>query len=172
MADPFFDIATISENMLLQIEEINTLRDSLQREFEWFASTGEIFTEGSPGSKKLLAKKRQQEILNSIKAVITRNHDLLDKVSGYIWKVEACCLVHGLDPYEIEYFTNKGKERIQQDLKDLINLKMVQAPGAFIPFIDFEKAAAAIVKNLEPRIHKFSDRPVLDWSGLNKQKQV
>jgi hypothetical protein len=164
--DSFEMLAKMSNNMLEIIAEVNILRDSLQKEFEYFAAHVDLFN--TVEAKKIEAKKRQQLFVEIIKRYNSNNLTLLNQVSDYIFKLEACLIFHGVEPVTIEKFCAQSKSIVwslveNEQLKKLARARMVSN----LTF-DLEYTAKKIVQNLEPKEYKFAAAPVYDWSKFKR----
>jgi hypothetical protein len=169
----------ISESLLSSIAELNALRDSLQKEFEFFLH--------SPGLNEsvLKAKKNQQKIVSDLKKINEFVFDKINSVNEYIFNLQACLLYFGVSPGEVDRFTLRKKSEVQRDITEFIQRKIVQVPGSIQFAINFDQQNS-MFEYLDQQLNKaekqdftaekirYANKPVFNWQNFkinNQSKQ-
>lgn len=144
-------------------QEVNGLKKSLQREFEFFAQS-ENFNE-----QALKAKKRQIKSCEFIESTA-------DQFSGndlheLIFKLEACLIFYGVSPAEIQAFMRRETAEVKAELKRLTGSGTIQVPFILQQFIqNFEAEISQAEKKEsipnEPQPARYAKKPVIGLAAL------
>lgn len=176
--------ANIQELFMVSIERLNTLRDSLQAEFEFFAGSADVNVKDSPAEKKIRAKKKQQDILNEIKNLNSQLSDQIEILNEKIFNLEACLFNYGVSPAEVLFFINQSKSGIENTIRTYICENIFQVPENFASMVNWKEQSERMLQHLnadldkiaatkpkpQPAAIRFTKVPTLDWSGLQTKQ--
>lgn len=143
----------MQNEILNLLENLNLLKVSLQKEFEFLLS-------GNTPDFVLKAKKRQIDTINFLSKDLLEIFDLSVKAGELKEKTEFCLINYGVTHYEFKLFINQPLKIIIMNAKRRKKEKSIQIPLIFDKFVD---------KPDEIKEIKFSDKPII---GVEKLKEM